>query len=173
ALDIGSSGWAALPQPPLAPEQTPEELQSVQRLAAAFARSEGFRKPLAALCNMVRTDSSGKVLGAVTPPEIYSKMLAGLRPGEYERIQTPALGIFNKITPQWRTSYYWQLDPARQEEFNRSIKSLSQWVDAAIQRFRSEVKNARLVELRDTNHYVFIVDEALVAREMRKFLLEE
>jgi hypothetical protein len=37
----------------------------------------------------------------------------------------------------------------------------------------SGVKNARVIELHDTNHYVFIVDEALVVREMRKFLLDE
>jgi len=59
------------------------------------------------------------------------------------------------------------------EEFNRNIKSLANWIEGAIQRFRSGVKNSRVVELHDTNHYVFIVDEALVVREMRKFLLEE
>ena len=31
----------------------------------------------------------------------------------------------------------------------------------------------RVVELHDTNHYVFVVDEALVILEMRKFLLEK
>jgi pimeloyl-ACP methyl ester carboxylesterase len=173
ALDIGSGGWANLPQPPSAPANTPGDLESVQRLAAAFARADGYRKPLAALWNMVRTDPSGRVLGAITPPEISSKIQAGLQPAQYDRIQAPALGIFNKITPQFRMPYYWHLDPATQEEFNRSIKSLSKWVEGAIQRFRSEVKNARVVELRDTNHYVFIVDEALVVREMRRFLLEE
>jgi hypothetical protein len=43
----------------------------------------------------------------------------------------------------------------------------------AIQRFRSGVKNARVVELHASNHHVFIRDEALVVREMRKFLLAE
>src|SRR5262245_30003225 len=171
-VDNASGGWADLPQPPLAPEPTAGDLESVQRLAAAFARSDGYRKPLAAVCNMIRTDPSGKVLGAVTPPEIYSKVHAGLQPAEYERIQAHALGIFNKITPQFRMPYYGNLKPAQQEEFNRSIKSLSKWVDGAIQRFRSGVKNGRVVELHDTNHYVFIVDEGLVVREMRKFLLE-
>jgi hypothetical protein len=37
----------------------------------------------------------------------------------------------------------------------------------------SDVKNSRVVELHDPNHYVFIVDEALVVRETRKFLLDE
>jgi len=65
------------------------------------------------------------------------------------------------------------LDSARQEEFNRNIESLAKWIEGAIQRFRSGVKNSRVIELHDTNHYVFIVDEALVVREMRKFLLDE
>jgi pimeloyl-ACP methyl ester carboxylesterase len=173
ALDNGSGGWAALPQPPSAPAYSPGDLESVQRLAAAFARFDGYRKPLAAICNMIRMDPSGRVLGAITPPDISSKMLAGLQPAEYDRIQAPALGIFNKITPQFRMPYYWYLDPARQEEFDRSIKSLSKWVEGAILRFRSGVRNARVIELHDTNHYVFIVDEALVVREMRRFLLED
>jgi hypothetical protein len=46
-----------------------------------------------------------------------------------------------------------------QGEFNRNINSLVKWIQAAIQRFRSGVKNSRVIELHDTNHYVFIVDE--------------
>ena len=173
ALDIGSGGWATLPQPPPAPEDTAADLESVQRFAAASALDDGYRKPLAAICNMIRTDPSGRVIGAITPPEISSKIYAGLQPAEYDHIQAPALGIFNKITPQYRLPYYWYLDPARQEEFNRNIESFAKWIDGAIQRFRSGVKNARVIELQDTNHYVFIVDEALVVRETRKFLLDE
>jgi pimeloyl-ACP methyl ester carboxylesterase len=173
ALDIGSGGWATLPQPPPPPADTAGDLDSVQRLAAASARSNGYRKPLAAICNMIRTDPSGRVVGAITPPEISRKIFEGLQQAEYDRIRAPALGIFNKITPQYRLPYYWYLDPATQEEFNRNIKPLAKWVEGAIQRFRSGVKNARVIELHDTNHYVFIIDEALVVREMRKFLLAE
>jgi len=59
------------------------------------------------------------------------------------------------------------------KEFNRNIESLARWIEGAIQHFRSGVKDSRVIELHDTNHYVFIVDEALVVREMRKFLLDE
>ena len=45
----------------------------------------------------------------------------------------------------------------KQEEFNRNIESLAKWIEGAIQRFRSGVKNSRVIELHDTNHYVFIV----------------
>jgi hypothetical protein len=112
-------------------------------------------------------------MGAITPPEISSKIHEGLQPAEYDRIQAPALGIFNIITPQYRLPYYWYLDPAKQEEFNRNIESLAKWIEGAIQRFRSGVKNSRVIELHDTNHHVFIVEEALVVRETRKFLLGE
>jgi non-heme chloroperoxidase len=173
ALDIGSGGWTTLPQPPSPPADTPVDLESVQRFAAASARFDGYRKPLAAICNMIRTDPPGRVIGAVTPPEISSKIYEGLQPAQYDRIQAPALGIFNKITPQYRLPYYWYLDPAKQEEFNRNIEALAKWIEGAIERFRSGVKNSRVIELHDTNHYVFIVDEALVVRETRKFLLDE
>jgi len=69
--------------------------------------------------------------------------------------------------------YYWYLDAAKQDEFNRNIESLANCIEGAIQRFRSGVKNSQVIELHDTCHYVFIVDEAFVVREMRKFLLEE
>jgi hypothetical protein len=46
-------------------------------------------------------------------------------------------------------SYYWYLDPARQEEFNRNIEALAKGIEGAIQRFRSGVKNSRVIELHD------------------------
>jgi len=171
ALDLGSGGWASLPQPPSAPDLRPADLRSVQTLAAADARDDGYRKPLAALCNFVITSRSGRVVGAVTPPEISRKIIDGLQPADYARIQTPTLGIFNHITPQYRLPYYDDLSAAKRREFDSSIRALSRWNTGAIARFRSGVKNARVVELRDTNHYVFIVDESLVTREIRRFLL--
>jgi non-heme chloroperoxidase len=171
ALDIGSGGWARIPQPPPGPELTETDLESVQRVAAASARDDGYRKPLAALCNMIRMDASGRILGPITPPEISGNLLAGLQPAAYDRIRAPALGIFNRISTQFRLPYYWVLNSSNQEEFNRSIDALSKWTDGAIQRFRAGVKGSHVVELSDTNHYVYIVEEAVVVREMRRFLL--
>ena len=171
ALDIGSGGWAKIPQPPAAPELEATDLQSVQRLAAAFARDDGYRKPLAAICNMIRMDAAGRILGPITPPEISGKLIAGLQPAAYGRIQAPALGIFNRVSTRYRLPYYQVLNASRKEEFKRSIDALSKWTDGAIQRFRTEVKGSHVVELPDTNHYVYIVEEGVVVREMRRFLL--
>jgi hypothetical protein len=77
------------------------------------------------------------------------------------------------MTPQTRFPSYWYLDSSQREEYERALKLISAWQADAIQRFRSGIKNARVIELQDANHYVFITEEALVAREMRRFLLEE
>ena len=50
------------------------------------------------------------------------------------------------------------------------------FLHAQVNRFRREMKRARVVELRDTNHVRFLIDPApqrVVVREMRKFLLDE
>lgn len=173
ALDIGDGEWAKLPQPPAAPPDRPEDLASIWRLAAVSVLSDGYRKPLAALANMVRFDATGKVVGAVTPPEIYAKIQKGFQPADYTRIQAPVLSIVNRISPEFRMPYYADLDAAQQEKFTSSVKALSAWIDGAINRFRKEVKNAKVIELQNGNHYVFIVYEGMVVREMRKFLVEK
>ena len=170
ALDLGWGGWAGLPQPPPAPDYPAADLESVQRLAAADARSEGYRAPLAAIGNRVRTDPSGRVVGPITPPGIAGKILEGLQQADYGRIQAPALGIFNAMTPGYRPPYYADLGGAQQAEYDRAIKPIAAWAAGAIGRFRSGLKGARVVELTDAHHYLFITEEAFVAREMRKFL---
>ena len=110
-------------------------------------------------------------MGPVSPPEITQKIIAGLRPADYARIQAPTLAILNQITPRYRLPYYDELSAAQRREYDSSIRALSQWIAGAIARFRAGVKNARVVELRDANHYVFIVDESLVTHEIRRFLL--
>src|SRR5262249_1427342 len=100
ALDIGSGGWVDLPHPPPPPHSPGRPstyVEPVKCLPEAFERSDGYRKPVAAICNMIRTGPSGRVLGAITPPEISSKIQAGLQPARYDRIQAPALGIFSHI----------------------------------------------------------------------------
>ena len=73
ALDIGSGGWTNLPQPPPPPENTPEELESVQRFAAASALYDGYRKPLAAICNMVRRTPQAEFLERLRLPRFPAR----------------------------------------------------------------------------------------------------
>lgn len=171
ALDLASGGWSALPQPPPPPPPTDADLVSLQRFAAYSVRTDGYEKPLAELAHFVKTDLAGRVVDTVTPPDISKKIYAGLEPAAYDQIQAPALGIFNLFSPQYRLPYYEDLSGPAKVKFDDSIAALSPWNAGAIERFRSEVANSHVIELLDTNHYIFIVDEALVVREMRKFLL--
>src|SRR3954462_8166545 len=99
------------------------------------------------------------------PSEISKKLIKGLEQADYERIEAPALGIFNAITPGYRLPYYWDLDPAGREESNRKIKPLAERVAGAIRPLLSGMKGPRVVELPGSNHYPLITDEALVVRE--------
>jgi len=170
AYDYGAH--ASLRQPP-SPEYTATDLESVERVAAANARYQGFRSPNAALCNALLMDGAGKIVDSVTSPEVMKKMREDPQQAEYDRIRAPALGIYYVWTPETRLPSYWYLDPAQQEEFERAFKPLVEWQADAIERFRTGVKNSQVIKLDDSNHYVYIIDEALVVREMRKFLLEK
>lgn len=172
-MDLGAGDWAKLPQPPGPPEPTASDLESLQRFWALNARDDGFRRPLAAIVNAVKTDASGKIVDAVTPPEISAKIIKGLQPAKLDRIKAPALAILNRVTPNSRAPYYSRLDSQQQAEYRRRIGALSKWIGDQIDRFKKEVKGAKVIELTDGNHYIFIVYEAMVVREVRKFLLDE
>lgn len=170
--DLGSDHWSSLPQPPGPPELSALDMESIQRLAAANARSDGYRKPLAAIANSVKMDAEGRITGAVTSPDVYAKLVKGLEPARLERIKVPVLSIVNRISPQYRLPYYRELTRAQQREYDRSVAALSKWISGAIDRFRKQVKGAKIIEIPDGNHYIFIVYESMVVREVRKFLLE-
>jgi non-heme chloroperoxidase len=172
-LDLGAGGWSVIPQPPASPELSDADVESVQRLAAAQARDDGHRKPLAAVCHSVKTDASGKVVEAVSPPEISQKIIEGLQPADYKKIKAPVLAILNRLSPQYRLAYYGDLDAAEQKQYNESMQALSVWIGGAIDRLRTGVPHARVIELPDGDHYVYITYEPMVVREVRKFLLEE
>jgi pimeloyl-ACP methyl ester carboxylesterase len=172
ALEYGHP-WSTLPQPP-SPDYTAADLTSIERYAAAEARNLGVRKPLSALCNMLRMDSAGKVVDAISPPEIAKKIVQGSQQAQYDRIKAPALAFFVPLSVKNRSvyaPYYADLNRDQQQEYDRCLDKLQKWQAEAIGRFRTGMQNSRVIELPDSNHYVFIRDEAQVVREMRKFLL--
>src|SRR5262249_51619796 len=114
-----------------------------------------------------------RITSPVTPPEIQKKIIEGLQPAAYDRVRVPALGIFNAMSPRYRLPYYRELPAAERSKFDQVIPRLAEWNARAIRQFKDGIEKARVIELPDANHYVFIVDEALVVKEMRKFLLSE
>ena len=98
--------------------------------------------------------------------KVYSPLITTV-----SRLLRSAFSIESRLNTVCPTTGIWTL-PNKRNSIATST-SLAKWIEGAIERFRSGVKNSRVIELHDTNHYVFIVDEALVVRETRKFLLDE
>ena len=171
SLDYGWGGWATFYRnPPPFPEPTEADMASINRFAAYEARLSRFRMPIAEICQQVRADSAGKLVDFITPPEVSNKIVEGLEQAAYDRIKAPTLGIFAPLTPEDRFAIYPDLDRAKQEVWDRYLRSMAEWQAKARQRFRAGVKNAQIIELQKSDHNVFLRDEALVIREMRKFL---
>lgn len=153
------------------PDYTDSDFESVERFIATNVRYYGYRAPDAAVCNSFEIDSTGKIVDAISPPEIVTMILNNSQPAEFDRIKASALGLFDVLTSETRYPYFWYLTAEKQADYLQSWKSLSEWQNQAMERFRSGIKNPLIIELPDSYHYVFLTREAVVAREMRKFLL--
>jgi pimeloyl-ACP methyl ester carboxylesterase len=96
---------------------------------------------------------------------------ANTPPMDYTKLQAPALSFYAIYgVPRW-------LQPDAGEEMRKKVEthlveSRLPFQRTNIERFRKEVKNGRVVELKDSDHYVFVVSQDEVVREMRKFLLD-
>lgn len=93
-------------------------------------------------------------------------------PMDYTRVQAPALSFYAIYSiPRW-------LAPDASEEMRKKVEahlveSRLPFQRKNLERFRKEVKNGRVVDVKDSDHYVFVVSRDEVMREMRKFLLNK
>lgn len=168
ALDFGTH--KSLAQPPMI-EYTETDLASVDLFISATVRYFGFREPNAAVCNGFVIDNDGKILDAVSPSYVTEQIKKSGVDAQYNKISAPALGIFDVWSEGARLPFYPLLDNQKKQEYDAAMIRLQEWHVNAIKRW-SEIKNSRLIELHDANHYIFITRESEVATGMRKFLKE-
>ena len=174
AVDYGAWGavFKAYP-PPNPPPFTTADKESVERFAAAYTRIFGIRMPEAEIRQTSQFDAVGCYIEDDSQDNVAQKITDLSQPAAYGLIGAPALAIYNHFTRESAPWDCWGLDRPQQEQADYFWEHLLVWLKDARQRFRSEVKNSRVVELEKSHHYVFIRDEADVVREMRKFLLKE
>jgi pimeloyl-ACP methyl ester carboxylesterase len=169
-LDYGEH--KLLNQPPR-PDYTDDEAASLEKFIPVLVRYNGYREPNAAICNIYATDNSGRVVGTISPPDVSAKIVESSVITDYSLITAPVLGIFETWTMQTRLPYYWYLDKEKQAEYDSAWVILFDWRAKQLNRIRTEIKNSRVIEVQNSYHYVYINNEAEVAREMRKFLSGE
>jgi pimeloyl-ACP methyl ester carboxylesterase len=163
-------GFAALlkktpipPPPALTAAQKQFIEGNVARMSALTVRWGGVRLPDEEVRQQMRT--AGEPAASQAIYDLSEK-------AEYERIKAPVLAIYDCVTPESRLPYYWDLDQAQRDKYDRFLAECLVWLKDARHRFRTGVKQARVIELEKSHHFVFLRDEAVVVREMRKFLLE-
>lgn len=168
AYDYGEH--SKLPQPP-APDYSDFDVQSVANFTAANVRFYGTRSPRSSLPGVYRFDASGAVVAPVTDPAIGKKIVESSQPANFGKIQAPALAIFAPFSTTEPQLFYHYLPEEQKVEYHRVFPALITWQNDAISRFRTGVRNSRVVELPGAPHYLYLSNEGQIVWEMRKFLL--
>ena len=89
---------------------------------------------------------------------------------EHSQIKIPVLSFFSKNDDMPFPDYLTEEQKRKGLEYHRQV-----WLplrEKNINKFRSNVPHAKVIEIPDGHHYCFMAQEELVYEEMRKFLLE-
>lgn len=140
------------------------DFASVYRFNAASARLEGVRRPIPAICETYRVDSS----------TINLKVIKGIgQRVDYAKIHAPRLGIFATYDRRVYQPWYWYLSAAEQAKFRANWAPIVGWQGDAIARFKMHAPNGvkpMVFTLPSAPHYIYINNEDFVVRQMRIFL---
>jgi len=160
------------PLPP--PRPAKEDLASFEAYRRWWEKYRGFWSP-SVEANLRETSLAPD--GTIKPPvssPIAQAMFkgAGTPPMDYTQVRATALGLYVIYgAPRW-------LPPDASAEMRDRVatylaESMLPYQRKNIERFRKEMKRGRIVELKNSDHYAFVVSQEQVVREMRKFLLEK
>lgn len=160
------------PAPPVPPMTRADSLSPVT-FRAYWARNSGVQYTMGEVLAIAKFGPDGRYVGDVTPGTVDGAILAGLEHPAYAKIQAPALAFY-AVTDKVRRlfPFYDRLNPAGKAQANRFNARFTKWAADERARFRAEVKDGHIVELRDAHHYIFMSNEAEVVRAMRAFLAD-
>jgi non-heme chloroperoxidase len=86
---------------------------------------------------------------------------------DYTRLNMPVLAFF---ADHRLDRFLAQADDASRKKVEEIARSAKDWQRKQIDQFKQDVKNSRVVELSDTDHFCFIQRQHEVVRQMRLFL---
>ena len=165
--DVGRLIRAFPPSPPMqrADSASPVAVQAyVERVYGPHIPEAQFRA-------IGRYDSTGRLVGDVTPAAIDSLVLAGCGHPDYAAVRAPALLIYAvadsapQVFPLWAG-----LDSVDRVAARRYTAVMQQWQTTERARAARELPGAHVLELHGANHYVFASNPREVAAAMRSFL---
>ncbi len=158
---------------PADPPMTAADSASPEAVRAYLAQIYGFRLNEAELHQWYVYDARGRMVRQTTPDSIGMQLvLPSVEHPAYARLRAPVLAFYNMATsPAAIFPRYQAADSAYRARAMNAFHRSAQWTADEEARLRRELPRARIIELRDSNHYVFVVSEAEVLREIRAFLL--
>ncbi|MEP7326089.1 MAG: alpha/beta hydrolase [Gemmatimonadota bacterium] len=131
----------------------------------------GIRFTMGEVLSIAVFAPDGRYLRDITPTRVDAAILAGLAHPRYSRIRAPALAFYAvpdsapQLFPWWGT-----MDSAQRTLGRQFFAAFATWAGEERARFRREMANGRVVELRGAQHYLFMSNETEVVREMNAFL---
>jgi pimeloyl-ACP methyl ester carboxylesterase len=156
------------------PPMTAADSASPEAVRSYLAQIYGFRLNEAEIHQWYEYDARGRMVRQTTPDSVGMKLvLPYVEHPAYARIRAPVLAFYNVPTspaslfPRYRTG-----DSAYRAKAMNAFMRSSRWAAEERARLKREIPAARIVDLRASNHYVFVVSEAEVLRETRAFLQE-
>lgn len=153
-----------------APRVSPADTVDFKSIRAVYERIEGVREPDSEIRATVRFDSADRYLGEVTPNALKARLASGGRIARYDRVHCRALAIYAvpdslaDVVP-----YHAELDAAGRAQGDSLLRFVAAVVADSRAKFAKFPQNT-VVELHNSNHYVFLQRPAEVALAMRSFL---
>lgn len=160
--------------PPSAPAPKGSERASAEGMRKYLERIYGVRWPLTEVRATRRFGADGRYRGDSAKGSTGFKVMRGEEPMAYERLTAPVLAIY-AVERSVDRDYPWIRDMtigrgATYMDALRASRAQDRFERGERARLRKALPGARVVEVRDASHYVFISHAAFVEQEIRAFL---
>jgi hypothetical protein len=154
------------------PSPSDADMKSFQAYRDWQMRTMGFAFPESELRNMFESNPDGSMGDYRTDSSVFDAIGKGVEKRNYPRIKVPVLAFFAiPSSAEENVSRRYQFKNAQEraavEEVHAAVLAN---IHTDEQSIRGCAAGARVVELRDSDHYIFLASEVEVLRDLRIFL---
>jgi alpha-beta hydrolase superfamily lysophospholipase len=135
----------------------------MRKLGIAFPESE--------LRNDFATNPDGSMGEYQTPISVQHAITAGMRKPDYSGVRVPVLAFYTlPASLETEMERYPPKTAEERDAMKQVFAADLAWARRSIDRMRSGVPAARIVELPGAKHFIFFSNELEVLREIRQFV---
>ncbi|WXH30018.1 Putative aminoacrylate hydrolase RutD [Myxococcus stipitatus] len=146
-----------------------EERASPRAFAAWQSRMHGFEVPEAEVRTSNVFDASGRWMADATPGFVYERLTQGNASPDYASVLAPVLAYYAvDVELPWTKA----MTAVEQEQVAKVLRSLMAFGASERDRLTQALPTARVVSVREANHYFFLTHSDTVVPELSAFLLE-